>query len=300
MNIRKVRKGIQLFLAFILLLLISAGCNGNDTTNTPDTTKPPSIPPKSTFVMDFSDFTDTNSSTMKIPLPPAYSVSLLQEYTTMNSEKNALGDHSNWTFAALNVGFWNIVGILGLAIPVASFVESVNQTPVKQPDGSWIWTYSLTVNGITYTAKLQGKYITSGVRWDMYVSKQGDFTDFLWYYGECDLAGTQGYWLLKEKPAKPDDLLRIDWNRNPVSGTGDIKYTNISPGGLENGGFISFIINTEEPYNRSYTIYNKGKMETTYIEWNSATKAGRVKDAVHFKDDAWYYWDADLKNTAIP
>jgi len=299
-NIRKVRKGIQLFLAFTLVLLISAGCKGNNTTNTPDTTKPPSIPPKSTFVMDFSDFTDTSSSTMIIPLHPAYSVSLFQEFTAMYPEQNALGDHSNWTFAALNVGFWNIVGILGLAIPVASFVESVKQTPVKQPDGSWIWTYSITVSGITYTAKLQGKYTTGGIRWDMYISKQGDFTDFLWYYGESDLGGTHGYWLLKEKPSKPDDLLRIDWNRDPASETGDIKYTNISPGGLENGGYISFVVNRQEPYNRIYTIYNKGRNETTYIEWNFTTKAGRVKDAGHFNNDEWHYWDSNLKNTTVP
>jgi len=76
----------------------------------------------------------------------------------MTTTPNALGDRSNWVFAALNVGFWNLAGFVGLAVPVAAFEGSIKQTPVKQPDGSWIWTYSITVQGVTYTAELHGKY----------------------------------------------------------------------------------------------------------------------------------------------
>ena len=50
---------------------------------------------------------------------------------------DAIGDRSNWSYAALNVGFWNIVGVVGLAVPVASFVESFKHSPVQQPDNSW-------------------------------------------------------------------------------------------------------------------------------------------------------------------
>jgi hypothetical protein len=196
----------------------------------------------------------------------------------------------------LNVGFWNLVGVLGLGVPVASFAESIKQTPVKQPDNSWVWTFSVTVQGITYTAELHGKYIDSGIRWDMFITRDNEYTDFLWYYGQCDMGGTQGYWVLKEKPSRPNDLLRIDWHRNPADETGDIKYTNISQGGAENGGYISFTVNNNEPYNRFYTIYNKGKNETTRIEWNSNTKAGRVQDTVFFNDNDWHCWDSNLKN----
>jgi hypothetical protein len=227
-------------------------------------------------------------------------VSTLPDVIPSNSTLNALGDHANWGFAALNVGFWNLVGFVGLAIPVTAFVESIKQTPIKQPDNSWIWTYSITVQGIAYTAKLNGKYIDSGVRWDMYVSKQNEFTDFLWYYGESDLGATKGFWILKDKPANPNDLLRIDWHRNPASETGDIKYTNIVPAGPENGGYISFTVSKDLAYDRSYQIYNKGKNATTYIEWNEASKAGRVKDSSHFKDDNWHYWDSNLKDTIQP
>ncbi len=283
--------GIQIILVMALIALASAGCSSRV-----NSTRPPQIPPQSTFVMDFSDFAEGSSAFNPNHPGSVLFAGLAQDSIPAAITRNAIGDRTNWGFAALNVGFWNLVGFVGLAIPVASFVESIKQTPVKQPDNSWVWTYSITVQEITYTAELHGKYIDSGVRWDMYITKQNEYTNFLWYYGESNSDNTQGYWVLKERPTKTDDLLRIDWHRNPASETGDIKYTNIVPGGAENGGYISFTVSQNEPYNRSYTIYNKGKNETTYIEWNKSTRAGRVKDSQHFGDDNWHYWDSSLKN----
>ena len=68
---------------------------------------------------------------------------------------------------------------------------------------------------------------------------------------------------------------------------------------VQNGGYISFIVSKDEPHNRSYTIFNKGRNETTYIEWHSTTKAGRVKNAVHFGDSNWH-WDASQKDATCP
>jgi hypothetical protein len=307
----KIRPWVSLILILIIIpltALLSAGCAAsNKGTRNTNTSKPPQIPPQSTFIMDFSDFIqgknsfnlDQNSA-QNSGRSSVLWVSSLPDSVLSSSTLYALGDRANWGFAALNVGFWNLVGFAGLAIPVAAFVESIKQNPVKQPDNSWIWTYSITVQGITYTAKLNGKYVDPGVRWDMYVTKQNDFTDFLWYYGESDLGATQGFWILKDNPANPNDLLRIDWHRNPAGETGDIKYTNIVPAGPENGGYISFAVSQDPVYDRSYKIYNKGKNGTTYIEWDNSSKAGRVKDSSHFKDDIWHYWDSYLKDTPQP
>ena len=288
---------IQIFLSLVLIALLGAGCARG---NNQKTVEPPQIPPQSTFMMDFSDFLQSKSSFNSNQTAAFLIASLFPDRVSADTAPNALGDHTNWGFAALNVGFWNLVGFVGQAIPATAFVESIKQTPVKQPDGSWIWTYSITVEGIIYTAELHGKYIDSGVRWDMYVTKQNEYTDFLWYYGESDLGSTQGYWVLKDKPSNPNDLLRIDWHRDPANETGDIKYTNIVPGGAENGGYISFTVTQSQDLARSYVIYNKGKNETTYIEWNSTTKAGRVKDASHFGDSNWHCWDSALNNTVCP
>ncbi len=292
---------IQLIVIVALLALLSAGCAASKSGGQkPNIAQPPRIPPQSTFLMDFGDFIQGNSPAGSNSNSGILWVSSLPETIPTKATLNAWGDRANWGFAALNVGFWNLVGIVGLAIPVAAFVESLKMTPVKQPDDSWIWTYSITVQGVTYTAKLQGKYVASGIRWDMKISKQNEYSDYLWYYGESDLGSTKGYWILKDKPANPNDLLRIDWQRNPAKETGDIKYTNIVPGGPENGGYISFTVSQDQRYDRSYQIYNKGKNETTFIEWNSSTKAGRVKDTAHFGDSDWHYWDSSLKDTVAP
>jgi hypothetical protein len=280
----------------ILALLASfvTGCRGTETHGQPST--PPQIPPISSFVMDFADFNPQGNAS----LIPRNTAGLLQQVSFI-SESNgsyspdqyAMGTRQNWGFAVINVGFWSVVVIVGLAIPVAAFVESFDHTPEQQPDYTWVWSYDVTVKDITYTAELHGKYIDTGARWDMYITKQGEYTDFLWYYGESDLPATEGFWILKNNPSDPTDLIRIDWKRDLAEGTHDIKYTNIVPGGPENGGYIFHGITAEEPYDRFYEIFNKGKDNYTYIEWNNTTKEGRVKDTRHFNDSEWHCWDSD-------
>jgi hypothetical protein len=292
MTIPFVKHAVNCIISLCILTLLLTGC----TTVKPDYSKPPQIPPESAFVMDFSNFTNQQAA-----LSPEGQTASLVTFTPFSSSRsyinNALGDRGNWLFAALNVGFWNIMGVLGLAVPVASFVESFKHTPVQQSDGSWVWTYNVPVGGTTYNAALHGKYVNQGVRWEMYVTKQGEYSDFLWYYGESDLPVTSGFWVLKDKPFVPTDLLRIDWHRNLENNTGDIKYTNIIPGGAENGGFISFTVSESIEFDRAYQIFNKGKNETTYIEWNHVTLEGRVKDSIHFGNNDWHCWDSQLINT---
>jgi hypothetical protein len=256
----------------------------------------PQIPPSGSFIIDFGDF---NSSGDQSLLPGDSQFDLeLASFDSLNGgqfaiEKTALGESKNWGFAAFNVGFWNSVIVVGLAVPVASFVASFNHTPVQQPDYSWVWSYDVTVGGGVYHAELHGKYIDSGVRWDMYISKQNEYTNFNWYYGESNLPATEGFWILKNKPTDPTDLLRIDWHRNIADSTGGTKYTNIVPGGAENGGYISAETTTQTPYNASYDIYNKGQDNHTYIEWSRTTQEGRVKDSRHFGDSQWHCWDGN-------
>jgi hypothetical protein len=282
-----------------LVALFSCACtNGGGASRSTEATvssKPPQIPPESSFVMDFGDFTGLTNTSID-DSQYTKSVSYIKPAGGVVIPTYAIGDRSNWNYAAFNVGFWNIIGALGLAVPVASFVGSFKYTPTQQPDYSWVWTYSVTVLNSIYDAELHGKYINNGVRWEMYISKQGEYSKFLWYYGESDLPATKGFWVLKNKPSEPNDLLRIDWQRNLPQKTSEIKYTNVVPGGPENGGYISFDITTSKTFDRSYTIFNKGKNQTTYIEWNSTSKAGRVKDSVYFKDDSWHCWDIQLNN----
>jgi len=226
----------------------------------------PELPPSSAFITDFSDF--------------------------KQNSKDFRG--TNWAFSAINVGVWNVIITVGLAVPVASYAEAVkNHTPVYQGDKTWLWTYDFLDN---YTAELYGTITADGVNWEMYISKAGSFQKFLWYKGQSNTALTQGSWTLYDNHNSAKENLLIEWNKN-ADGTGNITYTNIIPGGAENGGYISYgNDNTDSEFATFYHIYNKGKDNLTTIEWSKDNKNGRVKDNKHFGDSDWNCWNTELAN----
>ncbi len=262
--------------AFSLLFLVCS----KDTSEPEE--EPPAIPPTSAFIMDFTDFTsqDTTGSAF-----------------FKNLSANEVLSYRNWGWAATNVFIWNTLLTVGLAVPVASYVEAFNHEAVKQPDGKkWLWSYNFTVLGIMHTAELYGYINGDRVKWEMYISKHEFYSRFLWYYGYANLQLTQGKWTLNNNPNKPDSLLSIVWERNPDNSTAQIKYTNVLPEGPENGGYIHYGITTNTPYNAFYDVYNKGLNNHTNIEWNRATKEGRVSDLHHFQDTDWHCWGPNLED----
>jgi hypothetical protein len=303
MKISRNKLWLYFCIVLTVLTLLVSGCGNIGIGKPEDLTVPPEIPPVSSFIMDFGDFIPsikTSSSPSSIK-QVAQQVSYTQENGVLSSiGKYALGDRNHWGFAALNVRFWSSLLIAGLAIPVAAFVESFNHMPEQQSDDTWVWNFNVTVQGALYTAELYGRYVDKGVRWDMYVSKQNEYTQFHWYHGESNLPATKGYWILRNNPSDPTDLLRIDWHRNLKDVTHDIKYINIVPGGPENGGYIFYGVTTKTPFDSFYEIFNKGKDNRTNIEWNSITKEGRVKDSPHFGDNKWHCWNPDNRDIECP
>lgn len=300
MKLNKLGFWLRLLIVISILTFVMAGCNNkNDKKDTTYPDEPPSLPPS--FAIDFAAFSSSNQASF---LPDKSDDGNIIQLASYNPKHNmpyinqaVLGDQSNWNYAAGTVVIWSVIGVIGLAIPVAAFNASFHNIPVQQNDGSWIWSYSVRIGGPLYTAKLHGTYIANGVRWEMYISKEGGYTDFLWYYGESDQPATEGYWVLKNTPDNPTDLLRIDWTRTIADGTGSIKYTNIVPNGPENGGYIYTETNNDTPLNAYWNIYNKGLNNHTYIEWNRTTLEGHIRDFNHFKDDNWHCWDSQHKNS---
>ena len=255
------------------------GCN---TGIQPGDGQPPEIPPASTFVMDFGDFADGGAPGRVLdPNDPAAGQGI---------------PGGNWGWAAMNVGVWNVIITVTLAVPVAAFLESFNHVPEQQPDGSWVWSYEVNVAGVIHTAELHALAVGGDIEWNMFISKDGSYTDFNWFSGVSNLVGTEGTWTLNKDPDAPTQLVGIEWHRNPQDETGDIKYTNIVPAGPENGGYIFHGI-TAEALDAFYEIFNKGQDNVTNVEWNRTTKDGRVKDPAHFGDGDWHCWHTGLQNT---
>lgn len=260
----------------------------------------PKLPPSFGLDTDvFSSLPDTLPSSEPIAQGAILASISLPGKDTISSQA-AWGDQSHWNHASGNVLVWSAIIVTGLAIPVAAFVAAFDNTPYREDANTWIWSYDVNIAGKKHTAELHGSYIADGVEWEMYISKEGEFEKFKWYYGESDMAGTEGFWLIKENPSTPNDLLRIDWERDPVEGTNEIKYENIKPGAPEKGGYIVTSVTNDTPYDSYWDIYNKGKDNHTYIEWNRTTEEGRVKDAIRFGGNEWHCWDANHQNIDCP
>lgn len=292
-----------LLVGVMVMALLATACGGSDSSDESDDGDiegAPTLPPVYTLVPDFGDFANAEAASASTD-DAGVNVQLASFAAADSDSVSPAADViDNYLHAAGHVGFWNLVIVVGLAVPVWSFTESFNHDPVEQDDGSWIWSYSAHIGGVLHTAELQGAFVDNEVHWDMYITKEGHYEDFNWYSGVCNLPATEGYWIIQEGPNKRHDLLRIDWERNPSEGTWNVKYTNIKEGGAENGGYIHYGVTTDEPYDAFYDIYNKGQDNLVEIEANRTTEEGRVKNERHFGDDEWHYWDSSHSDTEAP
>jgi len=271
---------LKVFLTVIIAIsiaLIAVNCKKD---KKKDAT-PPTLPPPSSMVMDYSDF---SSSSIK----------------NLNNSDSVTSKNHDW--AAVNVGFWNLILTITFAVPVASFYESFNHQCVQESDNLWSWTYSFVTQNITYTARLTAMYIQNNqqVQWDMYITKDKVYTNFHWYTGFSAISGLEGGWTLNESPSNPNPFIGIDWHRNTTTGASDIKYTNVVPNGTENGGYIYYAVTPGNSLDANYDIYNKGQNNLINIEWNRTSKNGHIKDAKHFLDSNWHCWDSIFADCTCP
>ena len=257
----------------LLLVILTLTCSENSTEMEQ---VPLSLPPESTFLIDFSAFPERGGQ----PLP--------------KTGELFLQTHENWGWAATNVLVWNTILFVNLAIPVAAFQASFSQDPVQQPDGSWVWAYTFPVGPDTFSAELHGSLSGEGTHWDMYISKNDSYNHFLWYTGGADLAFTQGSWTIYKHPSEPVAYLGIEWHRSISDSTADIKYTQLAVGDQPGGSYIHYGLTLDFPYNAYYDIFKQNVNNHVDIEWSRETKEGRVMDAQHFGDDVWHCWNENL------
>ncbi|MDX1810669.1 MAG: hypothetical protein R3240_01860 [Gammaproteobacteria bacterium] len=277
---KKVKKIHRLYICIAIctaLFLSSCAPKEDDTTNDINA---PAIPPLSTFKIDFDQFPSSGS----IPKPANSGV---------DARAIVLSNH---TQAAAQILVWQTLLTVGLFVPVAAFAESFNHTPTLRADGTFIWSYSVA----NHTAELQAQINGADVNWEMYLSKSGEYEDFNWYSGVSKLDGSSGTWTLRKSPTDPVDLLGIEWHRDVLNDTADITYTNIEPGGAENGGYIVYGKTTDTTYNAFYDIYYKSQDNLVEIEWHLENHNGRIKNEAVYNDTDWHYWDENLDDTTAP
>ena len=261
---------------------------------------PFSLPPQDSFVLDFNGINSAQSKAISDALSyydysDAPMSKVIQDYSDSAPSHAALDGVGNHAFAGARVLGWSVATALGTAIPIASFQEAFRHKPTSLGDGRWQWAYSVTVLFVRYNAKLIGHLEGEQLQWEMYLSRaDGTFTDVNWYSGTHDIGVTAGSWTLRKlidgSTTETTDVIAIDWQRDTVAGTRNIRYTNLADNGyIENG------ISTATDYNAYFNIDNQVLPAVINIEWNNINKDGRVKSSnttapTHFGHADWNCW----------
>lgn len=231
--------------------------------------------------MDFADFQED----------PALKKAII------NPENQLPTSYVNYGHGLFNVGLWNSVVTVTMAVPVAAYIEALKHTPVYLGDNSWKWEYSVVVGENTYLAKLLASRISNEeFKAEMYISNNGmgGYSDFKWFEGIIRYDRTHAIWSLNESADNPAEWLEIEWNMDWEKEVSDITYTITKAGDDEYGSFINYAITDNAIFDAAYTV--SGSSNTINIEWNRTTYAGRIKDPVKFSDEAWHCWNNLLED----
>lgn len=180
--------------------------------------------------------------------------------------------------------------MITLAVPVAAFKNSFNFEASFIGEATYLWTYDVPLGNDTYTANLTGQFLSSTeVEWTMKLSKDGGFTDVVWYTGVVSTDFSQANWTVYQNP---EPFLNINFSGNLSSDDFNITYTNIIPNSPNNGDYITFSVNEAAAFNRAYDVSNNGNL--LEMEWDVPAGIGRVKDPNFFNDEEYHCWDSSL------
>jgi hypothetical protein len=257
---------ISLMTIAVMIALVSTSCSKDDESA-------PAMPPIESFQMDFSDFTVFPDTTDNL---------------------KSLNTYKHFTYSYVTVGVWNLVTTVALAVPVAVYLESFNHTPEFLGDDTWQWSYSVdNYSARLVTSRKNNEEFTA----EMFISKTGmeAFEDFKWFEGILSYNHTSASWKMYESPANNVQWLNIEWRKDWEEGTSDITYTNVKAGSEELGSFITYGIVDDPDYDAYYAVFS-AKAQVT-IEYNTETRAGRVKARGHFGNDDWHCWNEQFQDS---
>jgi hypothetical protein len=274
MKTQKIDYGIttkKVLWAIMVAMFLFSGCEKADL---PDPEPAPDLPPDFSMIMNFSDFSSVDTNTLNPSL-----------------------NYQNWRVAASYVLEWKNSLADILALPTTSFLKAFKYKPYFDNEfNAWVWDFEFTVDGKTYVADLRGFIVPDGIRWEMYVSLEGLFTDYLWYSGYTDKEYTEGNWVINTGPEDPGTFLLANWTLNAINGNYTVKYTNISSGHPQSGSYILYG-KTSELMDASYTVYNSTTIHFVKIHWSRASIFGQVTDPRYFDDELWHCWDETRQDT---
>ena len=204
-------------------------------------------------------------------LPPAETMQIDFSNFILTAKSAKGAEDNNWTTAAEIVSPWRT---LAADIPVTAYKGAANQKANHVSGAKWEWSQSGT--------RLTGETTGSQVKWEMFVS------DVKRLDGTSNTDATEGKWTLYEGQTA---LLQVDWKKTGTK-IEPVKYTYTKDGNNKGAYIECGSMSGSYDFYYSVRYYNAtlGKFSEARIEWNNASKAGRIRSADYLNGE-WKEWD---------
>lgn len=269
------RTAVRRVLTLTLLVGLTA-CDG-DSTSPIDPGPAPNLPPLTSMSGDFSLF----------GAPTALAADFVPQ-----SSMSAL----NFTNAAIRALAAQVVTVVGLAVPVATFGAAANSTPTFEDDNRWHWRFTAVDGGQTYTAHLSGAVQGSAVAWDMRITSPTHappLDEFVWYGGQGQVDRSSGTWTFYDPatPASSTGLLRIDWTHTSAT---DHSWEATALAGPGSGDVFTATVDGND---RMLTYDDASEQTIVEIFWNAADGSGYLI-APNYNGGAMACWDTSQQDVA--
>ena len=207
--IRFIRSNSPFMVVLCMLMVIQlVGC-GEDAD---DDGEAPPLPPEGSMTVDLSLF--------DAPVPGAPGAATAVTY-------------QNFFNAVIRVGTISTGLAAAASVPAAVFAAARLYEPTSEGADTWVWTYSVTVEFVTFAATLTGVKKGGDVTdWSMVVSADAPLYPvqaFLWYTGTSDKANLEGSWQFYDAttPAEQNSTVAIDWAASEDDATVKLTIENV-------------------------------------------------------------------------
>jgi hypothetical protein len=246
----------------MLMMVQFIGCGGDAEDDEDDVSEAPPLPPAESMMVDLSTFDET------VPGAPG---------------ALPFATYKNFGNAAIRVGTISSGLIASVSVPAAVFAAAILYEPEQQGADTWVWSYSVTVEYVTFTATLTGvKKGLSAIDWSMVISTDAPLhpvQDFLWYTGTSDIANLAGSWRFYDvnTPTEQNPTVAIDWSAAEDGGTFGLTIESVDSR-AENeyfGDVLSYSATLEDIASLSYE--DTSENELWEIIWDIDTGEGSIK-----------------------
>jgi len=193
---------------------------------------------------------------------------------------------------------------LVLAAPAAALKAAFAQTPTRQDDGTWLWSYTFTYGGVSYTTALTGtKLSATSASFSFAVTRSpaddhGCCDKFVWLEGTTSSA-TAGSWTINDHTAPTTKAanLKVDWDF-PQDTEKDLRVTlKKQPDAGSEWGVDGFVRSQTSGTTRTLTVdKDPGNSGALVIAWDQSTQAGSMT----IEDGTKTCWDTALANVTCP